>query len=238
MKATVALAAAVVTAHAAPALTALGPVRRAGFPALSGTGDPGRVAITFDDGPDPVSTPLFVDALADLGVRATFFVLGRMLHRSPELGGLLVEAGHEVAVHGWDHRVLLARGHRSTLADLTRARDEVTRSCGVPPTRWRPPYGVLSASSLRAARACALTPVLWTTWGRDWERGATSTSVRAAVARRLGPGATVLLHDSDCTSTPGSWRATLAALPAIVQDVRALGLVPGPLSEHDRAVSR
>ncbi len=237
MRAVGVLTAAALAVHAAPALVALGPVRRAAFPHLSGQGSPGRVAITFDDGPDPLSTPLFVEALDDLGVRATFFVLGRMLAASPELGRLLVDAGHDVAVHGWDHRLLVARGPRSTLADLTRARDEVVRSCGVTPTHWRPPYGVLSGGALRAARRTGLTPVLWTTWGRDWERGATGATVRAQVARDLGPGGTVLLHDSGCTSAPGSWRATLEALPQIVLDIRAMGLQPGPLCDHARSAS-
>ena len=236
MRAVGALTAVALAAHAGPALAALGPVRRAAFPHLSGQGNPGRVAITFDDGPDPVSTPLFVEALEHLGVRATFFVLGRMLAASPDLGRLLVDAGHDVAVHGWDHRLLLTRGHRSTVVDLTRARDEVIRSCGVTPTHWRPPYGVLSGGALRAARDTGLTPVLWTTWGRDWERRATGATVRAHVSRHLGAGGTVLLHDSDCTSAPDSWRATLEALPQIVADIRAMGLQPGPLCDHSRDV--
>lgn len=197
-----------------------------------GLGDPSRVAITFDDGPDPASTPQVLALLEALDVRATFFVLGAMLEQHPDAGRSLVSAGHEVGVHGWSHRPLPLRGPASTRADLARAHAQVEATCGVTPTRYRPPYGVLTRAADRAARELGMTPVLWTTWGRDWRRAATGASVRADVTRHLGPGGTVLLHDSDCTSAPEAWRSTLAALPGIVGDVRALGLVPGPLRDH------
>lgn len=217
---------------AAPAVTALGPLRQAAFPVLSGTGSSDHVAVTFDDGPDPASTPAFIHALDGLQVRATFFLLGRMLAANPRLGHELVAAGHEVALHGWDHRMLLARGAASTRQDLTRAHEEVTRACGIAPTHYRPPYGVLSWPALRTAQDLGMRPVLWTTWGRDWRRAATAQSVLGDVVRHLGPGGTILLHDSDCTSAPGSWRNTLDALPDIVAHIRERGLTPGPLREH------
>lgn len=230
------LAGAVVTAttvvHAAPALTALDPVRRHRSDAMSGVGAPGHVALTFDDGPDVASTPSFIRSLDELGTHATFFLLGRMLNPAPWLGRELVEAGHEVALHGWDHRVLLLRGPRSTYNDMARAHDQLTRSCGAPPAFYRPPYGVMTRAAHRSARALGMTPVLWSTWGRDWRRAATADSVCRDVFRRLGPGGTILLHDSDCTSAPNSWRTTLAALPGIVAEIRTRGLEPGPLREH------
>lgn len=219
-------------AYLAPAATALRPVRRLGFDALAGTGAASRVALTFDDGPDASSTPRFVAALEELDVHATFFLLGRMVSRSPWLVGELTAAGHEVAVHGWDHRPLLLRGAAATYEDLARAQHAVACAGGTSPTFYRPPYGVLTWAAWRAARRLSLTPVLWTAWGSDWRSRATPESVRSTVRRQLSPGGTILLHDSDCTSAPGSWRTTLAALPGIVEDVRSAGLVPGPLRDH------
>ncbi|MFC7733828.1 polysaccharide deacetylase family protein [Actinomadura keratinilytica] len=91
---------------------------------------------------------------------------------------------------------------------------------------------MLSAEALAAARRRGLRPVLWTAWGRDWTRTATPASVLAALAPGLRGGATVLLHDSDCTSAPGSWRAALGALPGLVARCADLGLQVGPLREH------
>jgi peptidoglycan/xylan/chitin deacetylase (PgdA/CDA1 family) len=218
--------------HAAPALSALAPVRRHLLPGLTGLGDPGHVALTFDDGPDPRSTPAFLAALDSHRVTATFFLLGRMLARAPELGRELVAAGHEIALHGWGHRCLLARGPRGTRDDLTRGYDLIADVTGAPPRWYRPPYGVLTTGALTAAGRLGLTPVLWSAWGLDWTSRATPASVLATVRRDLAGGGTVLLHDSDCTSAPGSWRATLGALPALLDGIRAGGLAVGPLGAH------
>jgi peptidoglycan/xylan/chitin deacetylase (PgdA/CDA1 family) len=217
--------------QAGPALTSLVPLRRRVLPGLAGVGDPDHVALTFDDGPDPASTPAFLAALRNAGVRATFFLLGRMLAGAPWLGRELTAAGHEVALHGWSHRLLLARGPAGTYADLARGADLIAELTGRPPRWYRPPYGVLTGSALVAAKRLALTPVLWTRWGVDWTAAATPASVLARIGLDLG-GGTILLHDSDCTSAPGSWRATLGALPMLLDRVRDQGLRAGPLGEH------
>jgi peptidoglycan/xylan/chitin deacetylase (PgdA/CDA1 family) len=218
--------------HAAPALTSIGPLRTRLCPALAGVGDPGHAALTFDDGPHPVSTPRFLAELDRLGVTATFFLTGRWVARVPGLVAEIGAAGHEIAIHGYDHRCLLARGPRATYADLARAWDVTGHATGTAPHWYRPPYGVLTGPAVVAARRLGLTPVLWTAWGRDWAAGATPDSVHDTVLADLTGGGTVLLHDSDVTSVPGSWRATLGALPRIVDTLRERGLRVGPLAEH------
>jgi len=99
--------------------------------------------------------------------------------------------------------------------------------------RWyRPPYGVLTTEALVAAHAAGLRTVLWSAWGRDWERAATPESVAHRVASALRPGGTVLLHDTDRTSAPGSWRATLAASGLLLADWADRGYDVGPLRDH------
>ncbi|HEY7177199.1 MAG TPA: polysaccharide deacetylase family protein, partial [Micromonosporaceae bacterium] len=93
-------------------------------------------------------------------------------------------------------------------------------------------YGILTGPSLIAARRLGLTPVLWTAWGRDWTAATTPESVARTIRRGLRPGGTILLHDSDCTSAPGSSAATVAVLPDLVRQVRARGFDIGPLREH------
>jgi peptidoglycan-N-acetylglucosamine deacetylase len=226
------LAAGLVLAHGGPGITAAGPVRKALFPRLCGRGEADHVALTFDDGPDPDSTPGFLEVLGGRATRATFFLLGSMVTRAPQLAAEVAAAGHEIGVHGWDHRYLTLRGPWATRDDIARAADAVAAATGVVPRLYRPPYGVLTGGALLAARQLGLTPVLWSNWGREWTRGATPESVCATATRDLHGGGTVLLHDSECTSRPGSAWAALGALPLLLDECERRGLRVGPLGEH------
>lgn len=222
-------------AHAAPVVSTYGPLRNRVMPKLCGLGRPDHVALTFDDGPDALSTPFFLRALEEHRIRATFFVLGSMARRSPGLLREMTAAGHEIGIHGWLHRPLLLRGPRATYDDLARARDGVAEITDRLPALFRPPYGVMSTAAHLAARRLQLTPTLWTTWGEDWTRRATADSVHRTVVSDLYGGGTILLHDSDCTSAPGAWRSALSALPRILDSCAELGLAVGPLREHGAA---
>lgn len=230
-KATVA-AVGLAAVQAGPGITALGPVRRRFFPRLCGRGDAGHVAVTFDDGPDPATTPGFLEVLAAHQVQATFFMLGSMVARAPRLAAEVAADGHEVAVHGWHHRYTILRTPRATHDDLARARDTVAQASGAQPCFYRPPYGVLSTPALVSSAELGLTPVLWDCWGREWVPGATPDSVYRTLTGHLAPGSCVLLHDSDCTSPQGAAAAALGALPRLLQECSVRGLRAGPLAGH------
>ncbi|MGI8759822.1 MAG: polysaccharide deacetylase family protein [Jatrophihabitantaceae bacterium] len=225
-------AATTAAAHLVPSVAAIGTLRRAVLPGLAGRGRDRHIALTFDDGPAPESTPRFLDELARLDVRATFFVLGAHLAAHPRLGRQLVAGGHEVAVHGWSHRVHLLRTPWTIRADLDRAVDCIASVTGAAPRHWRPPHGIPTGTSLWAARHLGLRAVLWTADGRDWQAEATAASVQARVESLLRGGGTVLLHDADTMSAPGSWRSALGALAPLVARWRARGWQVGPLAEH------
>jgi peptidoglycan/xylan/chitin deacetylase (PgdA/CDA1 family) len=116
--------------------------------------------------------------------------------------------------------------------DLRQARDAIAEAAGVTPRWFRPPYGVLTTTALVAARQLQLQPVLWSAWGRDWGRRASPRSIARTVRAGLDGGGTILLHDSDCTSAPDSWRRTLAALPSILDYCTVRGWSVGPLRDH------
>jgi len=216
----------------APGATWLPPVRRRLLPGLAGLGTPGHVALTFDDGPHPAGTPAVLAALAELGWRATFFMLGTQARAHPGLAAAVADAGHEIAPHGDEHRYLFTRSHRWIRDDLTNGVMALQTATGTRPRWFRPPYGVLTAGGVGAARRLGLRPLLWTAWGRDWRPGATPRSVVQQLERGVLDGGTVLLHDSDVTSTPGSWRVTVAALPLLAEELARQGLRVGPAGEH------
>ncbi len=220
-------------AHIGPAATWLPELRRRRFPGLAGQGPP------RPHQPSPsttarirASTPHFLDVLDALG-RATFFVLGENV-TPPGDGTRTGPAGARTR-----RPRLVARPPLAAVAGAGRARADACRPRGgrgrrtrVP--RWyRPPYGILTSGRWAAARRAGTRPVLWTAWGKDWRQDATPASVRATVAADLRGGGTILLHDTDHVSAPGSWRAALGALPRHrARDCREAGWAVGPPGEH------
>jgi peptidoglycan/xylan/chitin deacetylase (PgdA/CDA1 family) len=183
-----------------------------------------RVALTFDDGPHLEGTPAVLAELARAGATATFFLVGEQVAQRPSLAREVVDAGHEVAVHGHRHTLLLRRSVREVADDLDRAVAVIADATGVAPTLYRPPYGVFSSGALAHVRARGWRPLLWSTWGRDWERHATAQSIARRATNGLRPGDVVLLHDSDAYSSTDAWRKTAAALPSVLEAIGALGV--------------
>jgi peptidoglycan/xylan/chitin deacetylase (PgdA/CDA1 family) len=200
-------------------------------PALSGMSGLAHIALTYDDGPDPASTPHFLRLLAGFQVRATFFVIGKHVAD----GGLLREMfdqGHEIGIHGWDHSPTILRSRPRLDDEIARTRGLIESLTGSPVRWYRPPYGWLTRRTTASATAAGLRLVLWSAWGRDWRRAATADSIEATVLKQLRPGGTVLLHDSDRMSARGSWTDTLTATSRLLERWRSEGLMVGPLTDH------
>jgi peptidoglycan-N-acetylglucosamine deacetylase len=232
VRAALGLAVAAAAPHLVPSVLTVPALHARIAPALSGRAPTDHVALTFDDGPDPASTPQFLDELDRLGIRATFFVLGRRLAEFPDLGREVVARGHDVGVHGWVHRPHLLRTPQGVYADLRRTTETVRAVVGVRPRFARPPNGVITGAGLWSARRLGLRTVLWTADGRDWQAAATPESVTDRITRRLRGGGVVLLHDSDITSASGSWRSALGALPLLADWCDRHGWPLGTLSRH------
>jgi len=171
-------------------------------------------ALTFDDGPDPASTPYLLDALARAGLRATFFVVGCRAERHPDLLARIRAEGHEIANHSWDHPRLPDLSLRAIADQIRRTRASLDAE-GV--RLFRPPYGDLDARVNLAARGFGYQVVRWSLSGGDW-RGEDAAVLTDRVVRGMAPGAIVLLHDSLYTFETEAARdrePTIAAVEAI-----------------------
>ncbi len=212
--------------HAGPALAPLVPALAARLRIPERLEDRGAVAISFDDGPHPQGTPAMLETLAREGADATFFLVGEQVRRDPALAAEVAAAGHSVQLHGERHRNQLRLTPGQVRDDLRRGAEALASATGAPPRLYRPPFGIFSASGLGVVRAFGLEPWLWSRWGHDWRAAASAESIAAEATRDLRGGEVILLHDADHYSDPGSWKATVSALPRIIDAVRRRALQP------------
>ena len=220
---------AAVAAWTAPAAAAhVGPLAAA-FGIRTRLDRPG-IALTFDDGPHAEGTPAVLDRLARHGVVATFFLVGEQVERYPSLAADIASAGHEIALHGHVHTLLLRRTPRGLERDLDRALAVIEDATGRSPACYRPPYGVFSAGGLALCRRRGWEPALWSRWGRDWPARATPEGIASRASLALASGDIVLLHDADHYSSRDSWRRTVAALPAVLDSALSVGVPLVPLT--------
>ncbi len=182
------------------------------------------VAITFDDGPHPQGTPLVLEILREAGVTATFFLAGEQVERRPALAAEIAAAGHGIELHCHRHRNQLLLTPGQLIEDAERAREAIASATGREVRDYRPPFGIFSASGLRAIRDRGWRPVLWSLWGRDWTRRATAESISRKATAGATAGDILLLHDADYYSARDSWVRTAAALPAILGELDGQGL--------------
>jgi len=210
--------------HAGPALAPVLAAVGKALPVVLRQDDLDGVALTFDDGPHPQGTPAVLETLREAGAVATFFLAGEQVERRPALAAEIAAAGHRVELHCHRHRNQLRLTPRALLDDAERAREAIESASGQEIADYRPPYGIFSASGLRAVRSRGWRPVLWSRWGRDWTRRATPASIARKSTADARAGDVLLLHDADYYSAPGSWARTVAALPIILEELEARGL--------------
>jgi peptidoglycan/xylan/chitin deacetylase (PgdA/CDA1 family) len=193
------------------------------------------IGLTFDDGPDPNQTPAILDALADHGVRATFFMLAERAEAHPELARRVLHEGHEAALHGNRHDIL-TRLRLTELVDCVWVgKRRLRRVLGEPITFFRPPYGGQNLRSYLTARLSGMEVVVWSAWAHDWEDLTGAEIVDSALAR-AAPGKILLLHDSfvphpDRPDAPSPRFDRPLAVRQILEGLAMSSLQPVPVGE-------
>jgi peptidoglycan/xylan/chitin deacetylase (PgdA/CDA1 family) len=161
------------------------------------TGEP-RVALTFDDGPNPNHTPKLLDLLRKRMVRATFFLVGKRVRRHPELARRIAEEGHEIGNHGMNHVPVILLPPALVESEARRAGELLEEVTGKRPRFFRPPMGWFHAPGLKRLRELGYQPVIGNIHPRDFT-GPGIDVIVDFVMERLVPGSIVILHD-------GGWR--------------------------------
>jgi len=171
------------------------------------------VALTFDDGPGEM-TPRYLDLLAELDARATFFVVGENVARAPDRVLAYVQRGHEVAGHGFTHTPFPLLGPAALIEELTRTADLLPPCVSRRPF-VRPPQGRVTPRSLARVALAGYVTVLWSLDSDDCRTRDVSAIVARVANGRVAPGEIILFHEQQ------AW--TLDALPPIVEGLRRAG---------------
>ena len=154
-----------------------------------------RIALTFDDGPHPEHTPRLVDQLDQLGLKATFFVVGRNAEKYPQLIRRMYAAGHEIANHTYTHSEPSQTSVEQFLAEIQQTDALVRQLTGLTMSTMRPPKGELNLSKLRGLWNARKTVALWNVDPKDYRMQDASEAMRWCEAYRPNDGDIVLLHD-------------------------------------------
>ncbi|WP_414657071.1 polysaccharide deacetylase family protein [Deinococcus sp. VB343] len=177
-----------------------------------------EVALTFDDGPDPATTPAVLDALREAGMQATFFVVAGQARAHPDLIARMLSEGHQVEAHAEKHVHAWIRTPWGAALDPLRAVRGVETVTGQRVKFHRPPHGAYTLATLLGQRLAGVRGAHWSIEGRDWHAASTPETVRERLGALLVPGAVIVLHDAG----PGA-RVTVPLLPGLLSDLQARG---------------
>ncbi len=189
---------------------------------LGGVPDGGKVALTIDDGPHPLITPLVLDVLRRERVKATFFVVGEKAEEFPGLIREIAREGHELGNHTYSHRRFSTLSPAEVYAEIRGCARIVATLTGTVMTYMRPPGGDYTVASLEVAERLGLVTTLWTHNTGDWKKPEVGAIAHNATSQ-LGSGDIILMHQGDLCS--------VQALPLIIAQVRARRLVPARLCD-------
>jgi peptidoglycan/xylan/chitin deacetylase (PgdA/CDA1 family) len=175
------------------------------------------VALTFDDGPDPVRTPALLDVLAEANAPATFFLLGDAVEMHPDVVTRMAAEGHELGNHTYCHRYLPLARSRSVERELARTDRAIADATGQVPKVARPPWGGRSPWTVRAFARLAKRLVLWDVNSYDW-KGKPAAQVVERVLERTRPGSIILMHEAR-----DGGEETIEAVRRLIPALRARG---------------
>ena len=179
--------------------------------------------MTFDDGPHPKLTPRLLDILKERNIKATFFVIGKLVAEYPDIAKRIVDEGHEIANHSWNHPQLTKLSLSAFDAEISQTTDAIVKATGVRPVTMRPPHGYINpALTKRLNEEYGLSVILWSVDPSDWKI-LKSDHVSGHIIKNTAPGAIILAHDIH--------PSTIDAMPATFDALQSKGYKFATVSE-------
>jgi peptidoglycan/xylan/chitin deacetylase (PgdA/CDA1 family) len=185
-----------------------------------------EITLTFDDGPDPLVTPLVLDLLDAYQVKATFFCIGERVLRYRELAQEIVRRGHRIDNHSFVHRhTFSVLGPKQVEAELARAQDAIFDTVGRVPRFFRAPAGLRNVFLDPVLHKLDLRLASWTRRGFDTVRHDPGY-VLARLTAGLAPGDLLLLHDGHAAKAAGGQAVSVAVLPRLLAACQSQQVYP------------
>ncbi|MBW4080474.1 polysaccharide deacetylase family protein [Paenibacillus sp. S150] len=179
-----------------------------------------RIALTFDDVPDPRFTPQILDVLRKHHVKATFFIVGSRAEKHPDLVARIIREGHAVGNHSYSHPEFGKISVKAFRTQIIRTENIIDATAGYKPRLIRPPYGDISEQQLKWAKAHGYKLVNWNVDSLDW-KGLSKAQVRNNIVAHAGKGAIILQHGGGGRGS--NLRGTIQALPEVISIMRKRG---------------
>ena len=189
------------------------------YKSLQAQKDKKVVALTFDDGPNPATTPQALDTLAKYNVKATFFVLGKNIAGNESLLKRMKSEGHEIGNHSWDHPVLTKLPLEDAKKEITDTEASLVNAVGTSSKLMRPPYGAIS-DDIR--NSLDLSFILWNVDSLDW-KSKNETAILTEIQHQVTNGSIVLMHDIH--------QPTVNSLPKVIEYLKEQGYTFVTVSE-------
>jgi peptidoglycan-N-acetylglucosamine deacetylase len=182
-----------------------------------------EIALTFDDGPDPVYTPLLLDLLKRYDAKATFFVVGIHAERHPEILKRMHDEGHVIGIHNYVHKSNWFMRPRTVKKQIHRTSEIIRRATGAGTAYYRPPWGIVNLFDF--SNMGYLQIILWSALFGDWRKRVGAERLQKRMMKKLRPGEVLLLHD--CGDTFGADQEAPANMLAALEPFLAAGQAKG-----------
>jgi len=177
------------------------------------------IALTFDDGPDSIYTPLILDILKQKEVVATFFLIGDRMERYPGVAKRIFAEGHCLANHTSDHLRLPGKKFITIIKNIMRTEKILAKVCGTSNKLFRPPFGLITHEQLSRLTDLGYKVILWNLDSKDYVQETSVDNIINNIVSGAGNDKVVLFHSGDFTGKKNRLK-TVLALPDIIDNLK------------------